>query len=196
MEGWDATGKACMDWLLQRPEVDPERIALSGRSFGSFGATLCAAGEPRYRACAVSATCHEPGWHTIFEEASPTFKMRFMYMANYTDEAKFDEFRKSLTWEGRAEKIRMPYFCAAGEFDELSPLEQHRAPAQGGAGTEALRRLPGGAPRDRRRAVHQSRAVPAGAGGGLDRGTIPRRIDPSERWFVNSTGRIAKTALS
>ena len=38
MEGWEATGKACMDWLLQRPEVDPERIALSGRSFGSFGA--------------------------------------------------------------------------------------------------------------------------------------------------------------
>src|SRR5262249_56524117 len=52
-----------------------------------------------------------------------TFKMRFMYMANFTDEAQFDEFRKTLTWEGRAEKIRIPYLCAAGEFDELSPLE-------------------------------------------------------------------------
>src|SRR5262249_60922264 len=87
--------------------------------------TTAAPGEPRYRACAVSAPCHEPGWHTIFEEASPTFKMRFMYMANHTDEAKFDEFRKSLTWEGRAEKIRMPYLCAAGGHDELSPLENN-----------------------------------------------------------------------
>ena len=72
---------------------------------------------------AVSAVCHEPGFHTIFEEASPTFKMRFMYMSGITDEARFDEFRETMTWEGHAEKIRAPYLCIAGEFDELSPLE-------------------------------------------------------------------------
>ena len=38
--------------------------------------------------------CLEPGGHTIFEEASPTFKKRFMYMSGFTDEAEFDEFRK------------------------------------------------------------------------------------------------------
>jgi len=43
-------------------------------------------------------------------------------MANYTDEAAFDEFRSTLTWEGHAEKIRASYLCMAGESDNLSPL--------------------------------------------------------------------------
>ena len=28
-----------------------------------------------------------------------------------------------MTWEGHADKIRVPYLCVAGEFDELSPIE-------------------------------------------------------------------------
>ncbi len=120
MPAWQAAGKACCDWLTARAEVDPDRIGLSGNSFGSFFGTIAAAHEPRVRAVAVSAVCHEPGFHTIFEEASPTFKMRFMYMSGITDEARFDELRKSMTWEGHAERIRAPYLCVAGEFDELS----------------------------------------------------------------------------
>jgi len=46
-----------------------------------------------------------------------------MWMANYTDEDKFDQFAKTLTWEGHAEKIQRPYLVLAGEADELSPLE-------------------------------------------------------------------------
>jgi dienelactone hydrolase len=122
MEGWEDVGKACMDWLQSQKEVDPERVAMTGRSFGSFGATIAVSNEPRYRAIAVSATCFEPGFHTIFQEASPTFKMRFMFMANIADEAAFDEFRKILTWEGYADKISMPYLCVAGQADELSPI--------------------------------------------------------------------------
>ena len=136
----------------------------------------------------MSATCHEPGWHTIFQEASPTFKMRFMYMANYTDEAKFDEFRKTLTWEGRAEKIRMPYLCAAGEFDELSPLENTERLLKAMPGSEAVRGLSGVAARDRRRCLDQSRAVPAGDGGRLDRGALSRRVVP-ERALVRRGNR-------
>ncbi|MFL5091649.1 MAG: alpha/beta hydrolase family protein [Xanthobacteraceae bacterium] len=195
MDGWEATGKACMDWLSQRAEVDPERVAISGRSFGSFAGTIAASAEPRYRACAVSATCHEPGWHTIFQEASPTFKMRFMYMANYTDEAKFDEFRRTLTWEGRAEKIRMPYLCAAGEFDELSPLEN----------TERLLKALQG---PKRFVVYQeSRHATAGVASTNLGPYLPAMVAdwiaarfrgepfPSERWFVDATGRVTKTAL-
>ena len=49
--------------------------------------------------------------------------MRFMFMANVSDETAFDEFAKTLTWEGRAEKIHMPFLCIAGGSDELSPIE-------------------------------------------------------------------------
>ncbi len=122
MPNWQEAGRAIMDWMAARPEFDPQRIGVIGQSFGSLFATISCASDSRYRACAVTATCLEPGCHTIFEEASPTFKQRFMYMSGYTDEAAFDEFRKTLTWENLADQIRVPYLCVAGEADELSPL--------------------------------------------------------------------------
>src|ERR1041384_7930258 len=46
-----------------------------------------------------------------------------MYMSGITDEAEFDTMRQGMTWEGHADKIKVPYLCVAGEFDELSPIE-------------------------------------------------------------------------
>src|SRR5438094_10245199 len=117
MGAWVATGGAVVDWLAARAEIHGDRIGLAGNSFGSFFGTIAAAHEPRVRAVAVSAVCHEPGFHTIFEEASPTFKMRFMYMSGITDEVKFDEFRKSMTWEGQAEEICAPSRRVWGALD-------------------------------------------------------------------------------
>src|SRR5262249_8352623 len=99
------------------------RIGCSGTSFGTFFGTILTAHEPRIRAFAAMSVCHEPGCHTIFQEASPTFKKRFMYMSGITDESEFDRFRKTITWESHAEKIRAPYLVVAGEYEELSPVE-------------------------------------------------------------------------
>ena len=41
---------------------------------------------------------------------------------DFADEAEFDQFRKTITWEGHTDKIRAAYLCVAGEFDELSPI--------------------------------------------------------------------------
>ncbi|MFZ0375165.1 MAG: alpha/beta hydrolase, partial [Xanthobacteraceae bacterium] len=122
MENWTAAGPALVDWIAARPELDATRIGVAGTSFGSLFGTVLTASEPRIKACAVMSVCHEPGCHTIFQEASPTFKKRFMYMSGITDEDEFDEFRKKITWQGHADKIRAPYLCVAGEAEELSPL--------------------------------------------------------------------------
>jgi len=190
-----ATGTAAVEWLTGRPEIDPGRIGLAGNSFGSFFGTIAAAHEPRVRAIAVSAVCHEPGFHTIFEEASPTFKMRFMYMSGISDEACFDELRKSMTWEGHAVRIRAPYLCLAGEFDELSPLEH----------TEQLMKMLGGPKRlvvyqDSRHSVGN---VPAANLGPFPpilaadwmAATLAGKSFSSEKWFVEASGRIVKTPL-
>ena len=55
--------------------------------------------------------------------ASPTFKLRFMYMAGYEDEEEFDKFAKTLTLQGVGEQIKCPYLIVAGEDDSLSPIE-------------------------------------------------------------------------
>jgi dienelactone hydrolase len=195
MSSWMETGKAAVDWLGARPDVDPDRIGLAGNSFGSFFGTIAAAHEPRIRAVAVSAVCHEPGFHTIFEEASPTFKARFMYMSGITDEAEFDEFRKCMTWEGHAERIRAPYHCVAGEAEELSPLEH----------TERLMRVLAGPKRlvvyqDSRHSVGN---VPATNFGPFPptltadwmAATLDGRAFPSEKWYVEASGCVVKSAL-
>jgi dienelactone hydrolase len=123
MENWMATGPALVDWIAARPELDATRIGVAGTSFGSLFGTVLTANESRIKACAVMSVCHEPGCHTIFQEASPTFKKRFMYMSGITDEDEFDKFRQKITWEGHADKIKVPYLCIAGEAEELSPLE-------------------------------------------------------------------------
>ncbi|HTE14037.1 MAG TPA: alpha/beta hydrolase, partial [Burkholderiales bacterium] len=191
---WIAAAKAVMDWMAVRPELDSQRIAVAGNSFGSFFSTLAAAHEPRFRACAVSATCLEPTCHTLFEEASPTFKRRFMYMSGYTDEHEFDSFCKTLTWEGHAEKIRVPYLCVAGEADELSPLEH----------TERLLQT---LQCPKQRVVYQDSRHSVGNVPSAHLGPHPQTLVAdwvsarlnekpftSEHWYVESSGRIVKTA--
>jgi alpha-beta hydrolase superfamily lysophospholipase len=195
MQNWIDTGPAVVDWLLGRSEIDGQKIGVTGTSFGSFFGTILTANEPRIAATAVISTCLEPGCHTIFEEASPTFKKRFMWMSNYTDEAKFDQFAKTLTWEGHVEKMRKPYLVVAGEADELSPLEYTERMVHA---MSAPRQLVVYA--DSRHSVGN---VPAANLGPfppiLVADWLVARLNGkpfnSERWFVESTGRIIKTPL-
>jgi dienelactone hydrolase len=190
---WIEAAHAIMDWIAARPEIDPQRIGIAGSSFGSFFSTIVSAHEPRFRACAVSATCLEPGCRTIFEEASPTFKQRFMWMAGYTDEDAFDEFCKSLTWEGHAERIRAPYLCVAGEADELSPPEH----------TERLM-IALKCPKqlvvyqDCRHSVGNVASTnlgphPAGLVADWMAARLAGKSFPSERWLVEASGNIVRT---
>jgi dienelactone hydrolase len=195
MQNWIDAGPAVVDWLTARPEIDAQRIGVTGSSFGSFFGTIVASHEPRIAATAVIATCLEPGCHTIFEEASPTFKKRFMWMSNYTDEAKFDDFVKTLTWEGHVEKIRNPYLVVAGEADELSPLEH----------TERMIRTMTG---PRQLVIYADSRHSVGNVPAANLGPFPPALVAdwlvarfngkpvtSERWFVQATGQVVKTAL-
>jgi dipeptidyl aminopeptidase/acylaminoacyl peptidase len=120
---YEDAGKLACDYLVKRPEIDANRLAIMGSSMGSYWGPRVAAAEPRFKACAVSGVCVEPGQYTIFNTASPTFKLNYMYMSGYEDEAAFDEFAKTLTLARVASKITCPYLIVAGEDDELCPIE-------------------------------------------------------------------------
>ncbi len=120
---YEDAGKLACDYLAKRPEIDANRLAIMGSSMGSYWGPRVAAAEPRFKALAVSGVCVEPSQYTIFNTASPTFKLNYMYMSGYDDEAAFDEFAKTLTLKGVASKITCPYLIVAGEDDELCPIE-------------------------------------------------------------------------
>ena len=195
MENWMAAGIAAVDWLIARPEIDPQKIGAFGNSFGSFFVTIVTAKEPRICACVANSNNLEPGFHAIFQEASPSYKKRFMYMAGFTDEAKFDAFRKTLTWEGHAEKIRAPYLCVSGEWDELSPMVH----------TERMLRTMSN---PRRLVVYQEARHAIGACPSVNLGPYPPTMVAdwmaqrfagvpmaSQRWYVDNFGAVTKTPL-
>jgi dienelactone hydrolase len=194
MENWMAAGPALVDWIAQRPELDAGRVAVSGTSFGTLFGLVLTAHEPRIKACAVMSVCHEPGCHTIFEEASPTFKKRFMYMSGITDEDEFDKFRQAITWEGHADRIRAPFLCVAGETDELSPLEHSEAMMATLKGPKQM-------------VIYQESRHSVGNVPAANLGPYPPilvadwltdrlagKAFVNERWYVAGSGEITKTA--
>jgi dienelactone hydrolase len=111
-------GKLACDYLVSRPEIDVNRLGVMGSSMGSYWAPRVVAEEKRFKACAVSGVCMEPGQYAIFNMSSPSFKLNYMYMSGYDDEAAFDEFCKTLSLRGVTAKITCPYMVVAGEDDE------------------------------------------------------------------------------
>jgi pimeloyl-ACP methyl ester carboxylesterase len=121
-DNWIDAGEVFMKFLLDRPEVDPDRIVGFGSSFGSFWMTQVAATQPRLKACATALCCHEPGCHTIFEEASPSYKKRFMWMSDIHNEDEFDRMAAQMDLRPLVGALKMPWLNIVGEKDELSPV--------------------------------------------------------------------------
>jgi dienelactone hydrolase len=194
--GWAEAAKTLADWLVKRPEVDGGKIGMTGVSFGSFFTAIMMAADERYKACAVVGTCYEPGGETIFNQASPTFKKRFMFMSGITDEGEFDEFRKTIDWNGYAQKIKGAYIVACGEYDQLCPLEYTEAFMQALGGPKQLLVYENG--------NHSIMETTATANGPEPRAYqaewMAARLEGkpfgNERWFIESSGNVVKQPLA
>ena len=137
-KNWIDAGEVVMQFLRGRPEVDPERIVGFGSSFGSFWMTQIAATQPQLKACATALCCHEPGCHTIFEEASPSYKKRFMWMSDLHDEAAFDRMAAQMDLRPLVPQMKMPWLNIVGEKDELSPVKHTLALAAQAGGPSPI----------------------------------------------------------
>ena len=123
-DNFAAAAEAAVQWLGGRPEIDAGRIVIRGSSFGTYYGTVAAAGlKNKINGYCGTGVCQEPGCDTIFNTASPTFKVRFMFMAGYEDEDAFDDFRQEFDLRKVARDIAAPYMIVAGEADQLSPIQ-------------------------------------------------------------------------
>lgn len=121
---WIDAGEALIAWCRERPEVDESRVVGFGLSFGSYWMTQIAATQPTLRGAAVGLVCHEPGGHTIFEMASPSFKARYMWMSGLQhNEKAFDEMTAQIDLRPLMPRMQVPWLVIGGDGDELSPFE-------------------------------------------------------------------------
>ena len=122
-ENYGRAGKAAIDYLVKRPEVDPEKIGVQGVSMGTYWGPLIALHDPRVKAIATHMS-NEYGKDHIFNETSPNFRLRFMWMAGNLDDEAFDRMAAKMTLEGRESGIRCPHIIFHGEFDHLTSTEE------------------------------------------------------------------------
>lgn len=115
---------AAMKVIDDHPALDETNVCVRGTSFGTYFGTLAAVAlKDRIKGAALVGVCQEPGCNTIFNMASPSFKLRFMFMAGYDDEDEFDAFISSFDLRKHVGGLAAPYMVVAGEDDQLSPIE-------------------------------------------------------------------------
>jgi dienelactone hydrolase len=194
--GWAEAAKTVANWLVKRPEVDAGRIGMTGVSYGSFFTAIMMAADSRYKACAVVGTCYEPGGETIFNRASPTFKKRFMFMSGITDEREFDEFRRTIDWNGYAQNVKGAYIVACGEFDQLCPLEYTEAFMKALGGPKQLLVYEGGNHSIAETAATTNGPEPRSYQAEWMAARLEGNPFSNERWFIKSNGNVVKEAMA
>ena len=125
-DNYASAGSAAIDYVLQRPELDADKVVLFGSSMGTYWGSQIAATDPRVRGCATVRACYGPKQH-IFNQASPRFKQVFMYMAGIHDEAAFDRLAARMTLDAYAPRIQCPTLMVTGEYDPLCYLDETEA---------------------------------------------------------------------
>ena len=121
-DNYEQAASVALDYLLQRPEIDPQRIGIYGLSFGSFWALRFAAHEPRARAVVAPWATYSDLYYLMTEE-SPRFKQLFAYLTQSATEAELDATTSRMTLSGLVDRIQCPTLLMSGEYDPRSPLE-------------------------------------------------------------------------
>ena len=120
LENYDEAGKATIDYLATRKEIDINKIGLMGISMGSYWAPHIASYDNRVKACA-GTIANFMQKYTMFKLAPPNFRKKYMYMAGIYDDAEFDKMASRMTLEEVVDKIKCQMLLVAGQYDQLCP---------------------------------------------------------------------------
>lgn len=118
---YEVPTKACMDYLVSRPEMDPDRIALIGISMAGYYAPRAAAFEPRAKALVCWSGCYSvlDDLYLFCEHLQPTVQR----LLGGVSDAQARERLKAFTMEGVAQKITCPTLITHGADDRLMSVE-------------------------------------------------------------------------
>ncbi|WP_395651767.1 alpha/beta fold hydrolase [Brevundimonas sp.] len=118
-----------LEWLLTQPDVDPDRIGMTGISLGGHYAPRAVAFEPRFAAGAVWGANHN--WAEVQqkrlrregENPVPHYWGHVMWVFGASDMDDFHARTQDMTLNGVMEKITVPFLVTHGEKDRQIGLE-------------------------------------------------------------------------
>ncbi|MBJ7484484.1 alpha/beta fold hydrolase [Brevundimonas sp.] len=118
-----------LEWLLTQPDIDPDRIGMTGISLGGHYAPRAVAFEPRFAAGAVWGANHN--WAEVQqkrlrregENPVPHYWGHVMWVFGASDMDDFHARTQDMTLNGVMEKITVPFLVTHGEKDRQIGLE-------------------------------------------------------------------------
>jgi dienelactone hydrolase len=113
----------CLDWLLQRDDVDATRIAVSGSSLGGYYSARAASRDHRLAACISHGAIwdiHER-WKARDDSHGLAAHIRWVFGASSMAEAA--EIARPFRLEGVLDAMRCPYLIIHGGHDVLGVNE-------------------------------------------------------------------------
>ena len=135
---------AFIDAIEKRPDVDPDRIAILGRSFGGYIAPRASAFEPRIKACVVWGAYYD--MHENKKSQPPDLNLAIMEMLMVTDKDIFLEVSKKYSLDGVVDKIKCPMLIVHGEADPMTPAWNAQKMYEGAKCEKTLRMFKLGEP--------------------------------------------------
>ena len=113
---------AVLDHLVERPEIDPDRIGVLGRSLGGHYAPKSAAGDVRFAACCAWGACFDL---SDLETMPAATRAGFLYVTGIENvEDAYEHLRTSLDLAPVADRIRCPTLLLHGRHDVIFGLAQ------------------------------------------------------------------------
>ncbi len=122
-DNYEHAASAAIDYLLKRPEVDPQKIGVYALSFGSHWGMRIGAIEHRIAALAAPWASYLDKYYLLHEE-SPRYKQLFAYLTQSSTEEELDKIVADMNMEGRMGDIKCPALLVSGEYDPRAPIEE------------------------------------------------------------------------
>src|SRR5262245_50166776 len=143
---YEAAGIPAYNYVTSRPDVDPNRVAVMGYSFGGYHAPRICAFDKRYAACVCFGAMHWSVYDFVTSHgvadptraSSSTFQFRWVVGAK--DNAEGLEIAKKFTLEGVAQKVECPFLVVHGQYGRIVPADAaNKLYAALGSGKKDLR---------------------------------------------------------
>jgi dipeptidyl aminopeptidase/acylaminoacyl peptidase len=121
---YEVPGKACIDYLMSRPDVDPERIALMGISMAGYYAPRTAAFDSRVKALIAWSGCYSilDDLYLFCENLRPVVQRLLGGVSDTEARVKLEAY----TMKGIASNIKCPTLITHGGNDRLMNVEGAR----------------------------------------------------------------------
>ena len=113
----ERVARAVVDYLVSRPDVDPDRIGLHGSSMGGYSGPRCATEEKRIKAVAVWSGAY----HLVDDifDYYPPIQDRLRWLMGARDLKEARERIREFTLAGRAHKIECPLLVGYNHDDRV-----------------------------------------------------------------------------